>query len=130
MKNKYGLSQGWILCLAVFLTLRLITSSLGYITASGPTPEPLSSGSVYVAADSLLHADRLSHLLVNVWQRWDTAWYLKIAAFGYDPADGTASFSPLYPWLIRGLGALTGNFLLSALLISNLAALAVFILFL
>ncbi len=125
MKYKFRFSQGWILCLAVFLALRLSASWIGYVTACGPDPEPLS----YVAADSLFHEDRFSHLFVNVWQRWDTAWYLKIAAFGYDPADGTASFSPLYPWLIRGLGALTGDFLLSALLISNLAALAVFILF-
>ena len=133
MKVKYGFSQNlkreWILCLAVFLVLRLIASTLGYMTGSGPNPEPLSGGPIYMAADSLLYEDRLSHLFINIWQRWDTAWYLKIAAFGYDPADGTASFSPLYPWLIRGLGALTGNFLLSALIISNLAALAVFILF-
>jgi hypothetical protein len=119
----------WILPLVLFLILRLVASALGYVTASGPDPEPLATGPVYSAADSLLHDDRFSHLFVNVWERWDTGWYLKIAAFGYDPADGTASFSPLYPWLMRGLAALTGNYLLSGLLISNLVALAVFILF-
>jgi hypothetical protein len=119
----------WLLCLIIFLVLRLIASSLGYVIASRPDPESSPSGPIKVAADSLLDQDRFSQLFVNVWKRWDTDWYLKIAAFGYDPADGTVSYWPLYPWLIRGLGALTGNFLLSALLISNFAALAVFILF-
>ena len=124
----WGWKREWALPLALFLTLRLVASALGYVLASGPDPEPLASGPVYTAADSLLHPDRFSHLFVNVWERWDTGWYLKIAALGYDPADGTASFSPLYPWLTGALGRLTGDYLLSALLISNLAALAVFIL--
>ena len=126
---RQGWKREWILCLVIFLALRLIASFLGYMVASGPDPEPLSSGPAYIAADSLLRQDRFSHLFINVWERWDTGWYLKIAAFGYASTDGTASFSPLYPWLIGGLGALAGNFLLSALLISNLAALAVFLLF-
>lgn len=119
----------WLLCLAIFLALRLVASFLGYMVASGPEPEPLSSGPINVASESLLHQDRFSRQYVNIWKRWDTDWYLKIAAFGYDPADGTVSYLPLYPWLIGRLTALTGNFLLSALLVSNLAALAVFILF-
>ena len=76
----------WALPLALFLVLRLVASALGYVTASGPDPEPLASGPIYAAADSLLHTDRFSHLFVNVWERWDTGWYLKIAAFGYDQA--------------------------------------------
>jgi hypothetical protein len=126
---RRGWKREWILCLIVFLILRLIASFLGYMVACGPDPEPLSSGPINIASDSLLHQDRFSHLYINIWKRWDTDWYLKIAAFGYDPADGTASYLPLYPWLIGRLGTLTGNFLLSALLISSFATLAVFILF-
>jgi len=119
---------GWILPIAFFLILRLVTSALGFVVASGPDPEPLSSGPVFAAADSLLHTDRLSHLLVNVWERWDTGWYLKIAGFGYDALDGTITYAPLYPFLTRCLGLLSGNYLFSALLASSLASLAVFIL--
>lgn len=119
----------WILCLVIFLALRLAASYLGYMVASGPAPEPLSSGPINIASESLLQQDQFSILFINVWKRWDTDWYLKIAAFGYDRADGTASYLPLYPWLSGKLGALTGNYLLSALLISNFSALAVFILF-
>ena len=118
----------WFLCLIIFVVMRLIASFLGYMVASGPEPEPLSSGPINIASESLLHQDWFSQQYINIWKRWDTDWYLKIAAFGYDPADGTVSYWPLYPWLIGRLGALTGNFLLSALLISNLAVLAVFIL--
>ncbi len=124
----WGWKRGWIFPLALFLTLRLVASALGTVIASGPDPEPLSSGPVFAAADSLLHTDRISHLFVNVWERWDTGWYLKIAGFGYDASDGTITYAPLFPTLTRWLAFLTGNYLVSALLISNLAALAVFIL--
>jgi hypothetical protein len=126
---RRGWKREWFFCLAVFLTLRLVASFLGYMVASGPEPQPLSSGPINVASESLLHQDQFSRLYINVWKRWDTDWYLKIAAFGYDSADGTVSYLPLYPWLIGRLGTLTGNYLLSALLASNFSALAVFILF-
>jgi len=119
----------WTTILVLFLFFRCLYSLLGVLQASRPEPEPLSSGPVYDAAATLLKTDAISHALVNVWFRWDTVWYLKIAAFGYSPQDGTFAFMPLYPWLARGLGALTGNYLLAALLISNLACLAALLLF-
>lgn len=121
--------RDWLLCLAIFLALRLTASFLGYAAASGPAPQPLSTEPINAAAETLLHQNRFSHHFVNIWKRWDTDWYLKIAAFGYDPHDGTTAYLPLYPWLTGRLASLTGDFLLSALLISNLAAIAVFILF-
>ncbi len=128
VKSGWGWKREWILPLVLFLTLRLVASALGYAIASGPNPEPLSSGPVFAAANSLLHLDRFSHLFINVWERWDTGWYLKIASFGYNASDGSSTYGPLFPYLTRLLALLTGNYLVSALLISNLAALAVFIL--
>jgi hypothetical protein len=119
----------WTLLVAMFLTLRLIYSALGMVIASGPDPEPLAGGPIYVAAGSLLHQDQFSHLLINVWERRDTGWYLKVAGFSYSPTDGSIAFQPLLSGLVRGLVALTGGYLLSALLISNLACLAAVILF-
>jgi hypothetical protein len=119
----------WTALVVLFLVLRLVYSLLGMRTASGPAPEPLASGPIYDQAGSLLQTGRFSERFVNVWLRWDTGWFLKIAAFGYAPADGTASFQPLYPFLAGVLGRLTGNPLLAALLLSNLAALAALLLF-
>jgi len=119
----------WTTILVLFLFFRLLYSLLGVLEASGPDPEPLSGGPVYEAAATLLKQGAVSHALVNVWFRWDTVWYLKIAAFGYSSQDGTLAFMPLYPWLVRGLGALTGNYLLAALIISNLACLLALLLF-
>jgi hypothetical protein len=55
---------------------------------------------------------RVPALALDVWGRYDTAWYLDIAARGYvPPADlahsqSNLAFFPLYPWLVRGLHAL------------------------
>jgi hypothetical protein len=68
----------------------------------------------------------LGELSLGVWQRFDTLWYLKIATQGYSPEDGSTVYFPLYPALIRLLGkALMENYLLAALVISNLAYIGV-----
>ncbi len=66
-------------------------------------------------------------VLLGIWQRFDTNWYLKIAQQGYAANDGSIAFFPLYPLLIRVGGALLlENNLLAALAISNLAVIGVF----
>jgi hypothetical protein len=61
-------------------------------------------------------------LLLGVWQRFDTLWYVKIAAQGYSPQDGSAVYFPFYPLLTKLLGKVfLDSYLLAALLISNLA---------
>lgn len=67
-------------------------------------------------------ASGLNGALAGMWLRWDTPWYLEIAAHSYT-CYGTSAFMPLYPLLIRGLGFLTGgNLLAAALLISSVAS--------
>lgn len=129
MRRRFSWKREWTLIIILFLFFRFIYTLLGILEASGSDPEPLSIGSVFDAAATLLKPDAVSHALVNVWFRWDTTWYLKIAAFGYSPQDGTFAFMPLYPWLVRGLGVLTNNYLLAALIISNLACLIALLLF-
>jgi 4-amino-4-deoxy-L-arabinose transferase-like glycosyltransferase len=67
-------------------------------------------------------ATGLNGALAGMWLRWDTPWYLEIAAHGYG-CYGSSAFMPLYPLLIRGLSFLTGgNNLAAALLISSVAS--------
>lgn len=63
------------------------------------------------------HVQESSHLLLNVWGRWDAVHYLEIATQGYQGTD--MAFFPLFPLMIRILGNLVGNHLIAALLISN-----------
>ena len=63
------------------------------------------------------HVQESSHVLLAVWGRWDAVHYLDIATQGYHGTD--MAFFPLYPLLIRIVGALAGNHLIAGLLISN-----------
>lgn len=63
------------------------------------------------------HVQESSHTLLAVWGRWDAVHYLDIATQGYQGTD--MAFFPLYPLLIRIVGALAGNHLIAGLLISN-----------
>ncbi len=58
---------------------------------------------------------------LGIWQRFDTNWYLRIAEQGYAGDDGSAVYFPLYPLLIHGVGLVTGNDMLAAVFISNVA---------
>jgi hypothetical protein len=66
---------------------------------------------------------------VDLWGRWDSAWYLRIADHGYASRPGSAAFYPLYPALVAGLGRiLGGHFLLAGVLLALAACLAAFVL--
>ncbi len=68
----------------------------------------------------------LAELSLGVWQRFDTLWYLRIAAQGYAPNDGSTVYFPLYPLLVRLLGKVfVDNYLIAALVISSLAYIGV-----
>jgi hypothetical protein len=54
---------------------------------------------------------------------WDAQHYLYLSAFGYLPGAESIRFFPLWPWLIRAGAALTGNSLLSSLILANLLSL-------
>lgn len=71
------------------------------------------------------HADQR---WLDIWGQWDTGWYLNIAQNWYSALPQNRhqcnyAFFPLYPALIRFLGALTGNFFHAGLIISNLSLL-------
>jgi Mannosyltransferase (PIG-V) len=63
----------------------------------------------------------------DVWARWDSDFFLRIAQHGYD--DTSAAFHPLYPALIAVLGRVFfGHYVLAGLVISLAAALGAFVL--
>lgn len=63
----------------------------------------------------------------DIWARWDSDFFLRIAADGYDEAS--AAFHPLYPALVAGLGRIFfGHYVLAGLVVSLLAALGSFVL--
>jgi Mannosyltransferase (PIG-V) len=65
--------------------------------------------------------------LTDVWARWDSDFFLRIAENGYD--DASAAFHPLYPALVALVGrAFFGHYVLAGVVVSLLAALGSFVL--
>jgi Mannosyltransferase (PIG-V) len=63
----------------------------------------------------------------DIWARWDSDFFLRIAQNGYN--DASAAFHPLYPALIAALGRLFfGHYILAGLVISLLCCLGSFVL--
>ncbi len=72
----------------------------------------------------------LAGLLLGPWQRFDTLHYVHLATHGYEAGTSHTVFPPLYPFLIHIVGGLLGGqYLLAALLISNLGAIGYFTVF-
>src|SRR5439155_5648667 len=63
----------------------------------------------------------------DVWARWDSVFFLRIAEHGYDKA--AAAFGPLYPGLVWLVGhILFGQYVLAGIVVSLAAALGSFVL--
>ena len=128
MWQKTAVKQAFIL----FLVLRLLLSGWAVLVLRliPLPPEPNEQLRPYLGQPIL--DSGLSGALLGPWQRFDSQHYLRIAQQGYtDERDSV--FPPLYPGLIASLGWLLGNsattYLIAALLISNLATVALFALF-
>lgn len=66
---------------------------------------------------------------LDVWARWDSSWFLRIAEHGYSDPSFTPAFAPLYPWLVGGLGrVLAGHYVLAGVVVSLAAAAVAFVL--
>ncbi len=68
--------------------------------------------------------------VTDVWARWDSVWFLRIAEHGYGSLDGTAAaFYPLYPASVSLVGrAFLGHYVLAGIIVSLAASLAAFVL--
>jgi len=69
-------------------------------------------------------SDRLHDLgaAVDVWARWDSDWFLRIAEHGYTWPSSTPAFFPLYPLLVAGTGLVLGGHDVLAGVVVSLAA--------
>ena len=63
----------------------------------------------------------------DVWARWDSDWFLRIAENGYSWPSSTPAFFPLYPALVAAAGrVLGGHYVLAGVLLSLAAAAGAF----
>jgi hypothetical protein len=63
----------------------------------------------------------------DVWARWDSVFFVRIAEHGYD--KGSAAFSPLYPSLVWAIGhVFGGHYVVAGIAVSLTAALGAFLL--
>lgn len=67
-----------------------------------------------------VHYAASANPVLAVWGRWDAEHYIGVATKGYSGTE--MAFFPLYPVLIRIVGAVMGNHLLAGLVISNAAS--------
>lgn len=76
--------------------------------------------------DTLIQrGDTWRYLLLGVWQKFDTLWYVHVAQQGYD-RPAAVVFYPMYPALMRLAGTVVSNPLAAALLVSTIAAFLLF----
>jgi hypothetical protein len=68
--------------------------------------------------------------VTDIWARWDSVWFLRIAEHGYGAVSGVAAaFYPLYPLTLAGAGrAFGGHYVLAGVVVSLVATLASFLL--
>jgi Mannosyltransferase (PIG-V) len=111
------LREGVVDSLLIFVAVRIVFSLVGVVAIGALTSraDPPAVEGWPIAAPT-----PGPETLVTASERQDAAWYLAIATRGYDPADGSAAFFPLYPLSIAVVAGLPGiGPLGAALLISN-----------
>lgn len=126
-RHPLSWKKEWTGCVLIVLVLRLIYGVIGFWVVSSGGPIPLQE-TIYDVVKTYLERDFFSEHFLNPWFGWDTISYLKIAILGY-ARDATVAFMPLYPSLIRLFSyPAGGNYMLSALVVSTLCAIAALIL--
>ena len=105
--------------LAIFLTTRLLLLLVIFLSSAAI---PMPSGTFgYAISDNIVLDGLIRH---------DSWWYVGIIEHGYTIGDvqtgvqGTVTFFPLYPLLVKGVAALTGNIFVAGVVVSQVAFLA------
>jgi hypothetical protein len=86
----------------LFVLLACVTSRLIYLMAGALFAAYLPAGPFHWRTPDVPLGT------LNIWARWDGAWYSEIAAEGY-ANDASSAFFPLYPLLMRSFAELFGG---------------------
>ncbi len=117
-----------LLALVLALGVRLLWFSVAEVGVSFQRPK--STQFVHRSQDGLGY--RVSPVqAIDMWVRWDGAFYQRIAEHGYHspPKNLTTAFFPLFPLLVAGTSALTSlDTITAGLLLSNLVGVLAWVL--
>jgi hypothetical protein len=76
------------------------------------------------------YGDRVPTSFAASFNTWDSQHYIRLAERGYQEGSLSNAFNPLFPWLIKLTNLVTGDSIVSGLLVANLAsAAALFLLY-
>lgn len=114
--------------LSLFLFARITTSLLGIVMwLFNLPPKSIEAFTWPLYGETPPVVTGLEGMLLGIWQRYDTLYYLVIATIGYFNSQLTV-FPPGFPFLIRIVSYLTtGNMLLAAFIVANVACLLLLI---
>lgn len=104
----------------VTFVLRLSCSLFAWRFGAQIPPNLFVASRNQLSSHLLGPADGWRYLIYGIWDRFDTLWYLNIAAHGYD-RPAAIVFYPLYPFLIRCATWFTREPTVAALAISTVA---------
>ncbi len=118
--------QALIYALSIVLLWRLIASTVMYLAATYFPVDPLPANPAFIPQyTALKNSGLFEQKYLLPWLRWDTSYYLSIAAQGYSNAGQTV-WPPLYPMLIVLLHSLGLHPLHAAMVISSLSSVFAF----
>lgn len=87
----------------------------------------LLSAVAYPLFNQVVDAQPILVFIADIWNQWDSRWFLAIAEWGYD-AEGVRAahvvFFPLYPLLIKLVELVVGNFFWAAIIVANVMSTA------
>lgn len=119
MQHRLQSRPNWQIALLMTAALRVFYTALAAAAAVFVHPQANLIRSNALTAE-LPTPGGWHYAWLGIWERFDTLWYLRIAAHGYD-LPAAVVFYPLYPWLIRQLSWMVEP-IFAALFISTLAA--------
>lgn len=128
--SAYGASRATAFAACAFVLAKLIVAArfnrtirdvaITFITTRLPMIAIAELASVIIGQRPGVHYAASTNPLLAVWGRWDAEHYLGIARNGYSGTE--FAFFPLYPILIKIVGAVSGSNLVAGLVISNAAS--------